>query len=213
MSGHRTRTASQFHRTVLTGTLVGGLILGLAACGGDKGAGTDTGRSDKSSTRPEASPSASAAAPSGPHAAEKAAAVRVYLAFWGEQVKAYETGSLKGTNVRKYTGGSRAKTPAYFRLRDDVKRMQDAGSRNTGAPGHDVKVTRYTPKRSGKLPLAEVVDCMDISGWKTVKADSGEAVPLPSEQPRQFKTRAKVELWPEGWQVLEIAASTDRCGR
>ncbi len=206
---------SRLRRAALTTALAGSLIAATAACSNDS---SDDAKSKptpavtpspSSSAKPSASPSPEV---SGPHAEEKRQALAAYAAFWDEQVKAYEKGSMEGTDIRKYTGGKKAKTPAYFRLRDDLARMRDAGTRNTGAPGHRAWVSKFNAETKKSLPLAEVTDCMDIKPWKTVD-EAGKVQPLPKEQPRHFQSTAKVEKWPEGWQVLEIVPSTDKCTR
>ncbi|WP_030889003.1 hypothetical protein [Streptomyces sp. NRRL S-1868] len=205
---------SSLRRAALTTALAGSLIAGTAACS------NDSSDDAKSKPTPTATPSPSSSAKpstsrspdiSGPHAKEKKEVLDTYAAFWKEQTKAYENGTVEGTDLRRYAGGKEARTPAFLSVRDDIRRLKKVGARSVGEPTHSPTVTSYTPRTKNRLPIAKVSDCMDISGWKTIDVDKDKVVPLPSDQPRQFITTAEIEKWPEGWQVLEIEPSLKRC--
>lgn len=198
---------TSFHRRrALQATgLLTAVLIGSTACGGE-GAGDNS----KGESKPPATLKPSKTKGSeDPEKADKNAALKAYSSFWTEQVKAYQQGSLKKTQLLKYTSDA---SPAYQQLKGDVKQMKAAGTRKKGSPAHDAEVTKLSPKGEGKgkLPVAEIRDCLDISGWKTVKGDKVQ--PMPSNQPMHVTTTAKVEDWgDEGWQVLEVTPSKNEC--
>ncbi|MER5740464.1 hypothetical protein ABT117_33025 [Streptomyces sp. NPDC002262] len=129
-----------------------------------------------------------------PQAADKEAALKAYTAMWTEQMKAYAKADTKGTNLEKYVS-----LVALGQIRLDLARMKQAGTVATGELGHEPEVTALDT--TGPLSKATVQDCLDLSGWKTVRVKTGETIPLPSAQPRRYLATATVEKWPTGWIV------------
>ncbi|MFD4142844.1 hypothetical protein [Streptomyces sp. NPDC058572] len=122
--------------------------------------------------------------------------LKAYDSMWAEQMKAYRKADAKGTDLQKYATGK-----ALGKFEVDLARMKQAGTVGTGEVGHEPKVTGLDT--SGKLPTATLQDCIDLSGWKAQRAETGEPIPLPSNQPRRYVATATAEKWPGGWMVTD----------
>ncbi|MEU8868616.1 hypothetical protein [Streptomyces umbrinus] len=129
--------------------------------------------------------------------------LKAYDDFWAEQVKAYGQADIKGTDLKKY-----ATKEALGRAMGDVLVMKEAGTATKGAPTHEAQVTSLA--LTGKTPKASVRDCLDISGWKTVKKKTGAVQPFPSNQPLRYVTTAKAEKWGNQWMITELTPDGKR---
>ncbi|MGW2027924.1 hypothetical protein [Streptomyces decoyicus] len=122
---------------------------------------------------------------------------RAYRQFWAEEVKAYGKADISKSRLTKYASGE-----ALSRARADVGAMKQAGTVTQGAPRHQAKVLSLA--QHGRLPAATVTDCLDISGWKTVKAKSGTQVPFPKGQPLRYLTSVSAEKWGKQWVIIKV---------
>ncbi|MET8808668.1 hypothetical protein [Streptomyces sp. NPDC004546] len=188
-------SAVRFRNLVAASVSLSALV--LTACGSPHG-------DNKASAHPSApaSPSTSSAS-ADPEAAERAAVLTTYGAFWAEQVKAYAQTDIKGTQLKKY-----ATKDALGRTMGDLLVMKQAGTATTGAPTHRAEVTSLTLTRS--VPKATLQDCLDISNWKTIKKSTGKVQPFPSNQPLRYITTAKAEKWGQQWTFTELTPDGKR---
>ncbi|MEV6056456.1 hypothetical protein [Streptomyces sp. NPDC052107] len=172
-------------------------MLVLTACSSSHG-------DNKASVHPSAPapPSASSSA-ADPEAAEKAAVLMAYDAFWSEQVKAYARTDIKGTELKKY-----ATKDALGRTMGDLLMMKQAGTATSGAPTHQAAITSLT--LTGSVPKATLQDCLDISNWKTIKKSTGKVQPFPSNQPLRYITTAKAEKWGKQWMFTKLTPDGKR---
>ncbi|UNZ21397.1 hypothetical protein [Streptomyces sp. 891-h] len=139
--------------------------------------------------------------------AAKDKALAAYDKFWAAQVAAFRKGSMRGTGVEKY-----ATADALAFVHNGVTRMQKAGTRSTGAPKHEAKVSTYTPKKPGKAATATISDCLSTASWKTVEKDTGKPVPRPSNVPSSYLVTTKAEDWGKrGWRMLHVSPSSREC--
>ncbi|MGW4560998.1 hypothetical protein ACWEN3_00895 [Streptomyces sp. NPDC004561] len=171
--------------------------LTLSAC-----SSSDEGGKNSAQTSPPASSAPASTASADPDAAEKAAVLKTYNAFWAEQVKAYAQGNIQGTDLKKY-----ASKDALGGAMGDVLVMKQAGNATTGAPTHRTQVTSLT--LTGSIPKATVQDCMDISNWKIIKKATGKVQPFPSNQPLRYITTAAVEKWGKQWMITKLTPDGD----
>lgn len=183
-----------------TALLIAGGLVALTACGSG-------GESDGSAKSPAPTSSApgpeTSSASADPQAQAKEAVLQAYEDFWAAQVKAYGQADIKGTDLKKY-----ATKEALGRAMGDVLVMKNAGTATKGAPTHKARVTSLT--LTGSVPKASLSDCLDISGWKTVKTKTGAVQPFPSNQPLRYVTTAKAEKWGQQWMITELTPDGNR---
>lgn len=192
-----TAVRSRKHATAL---LIAGGLVALTACG----SGDDSGDSAKSPSPANSKPApATSSSSADPQALAKGDVLKAYDDFWAEQVKAYGQADIKGTDLKKY-----ATKEALGRAMGDVLVMKEAGTATRGAPTHEALVTSLA--LTGKTPKASVRDCLDISGWKTVKKKTGAVQPFPSNQPLRYVTTAKAEKWGNQWMITELTPDGKR---
>ncbi|MEU9272227.1 hypothetical protein AB0E04_43510 [Streptomyces sp. NPDC048251] len=183
-----------------TGLLMAGGLIALSACGsGDDSDGSAKGPVPTSSAPAPETSSASADT----QKQAKDTVLQAYEDFWAEQVKAYGQADIKGTNLKKY-----ATKKALGRAMGDVLVMKEAGTTTEGAPTHKATVTSLT--LTGDVPKASLSDCLDISGWKTVKTKTGAVQPFPSNQPLRYVTTAKAERWGNQWMITDLTPDGNR---
>ncbi|MBA0050160.1 hypothetical protein E0L36_04375 [Streptomyces sp. AJS327] len=188
------------------------MSLSAAACQGSGSSSSD----DKPSSSP--SPSSASTAASSPAASPstgekdqvKQKILKAYEGYWTEQVKAYSEGTTKGTKLEGYASGA-----ALVQAQEGVAQVTKDGYRYRGKPRHDASVTEVTPARNGRLAMATIRDCLDISRWHSVNRKTGKVSPLPKGQPEQFIVTVTVEDWGEkgeaGWVVLKDEPSAREC--
>ncbi|MFJ9822379.1 hypothetical protein ACIRU3_45640 [Streptomyces sp. NPDC101151] len=165
----------------------------LPGCGGSDSSSQDKAKENQTTS---AVPATTQPASADPKAAEKKAILQAYDAYWDEQVKAYAQADIKGTDLKKY-----ATKKALTRAMGDLLVMRKAGTATTGNPGHKVEVTSLT--FTGKIRKASLRDCLDISTWKTVKRETGQVKPFPSNQPLRYVTAVSAEKWGKQWMITD----------
>lgn len=193
---HRSLSRTRWGAAVL-GTLT---LLTACSSGGTSEESKPASTPSSSMPKPSVTPSKSV----GPEAAGKAAVLQSYDRMWEEQVKAYATADLKGTELKKYAAGA-----ALARAKVDVEGMRKKGIVTKGKPGHKTKVTSTDLKR--KVPSAELTDCVDTSTWKFVYRKSGKPVPLPEGAMPRYVTKVKAEKWGKQWMLLELTPTQRAC--
>ncbi|MFI7008860.1 hypothetical protein [Streptomyces sp. NPDC050145] len=178
----------------------------LSACsGGDDKKGPEATleptRSDKPVNESSSTPSPSE---TDPNAAEKQAVLDTYDRLWDEQVKAYGQGSIKGTQMRKYTAGY-----ALADTETDLETLQKKGIVAKGSPTHDVSVTGLKPDK--KVPWASLTDCLDTSDWKYVYEKTGKPVDMPENRVSKYLTKVQAEKWGKTWKIVQLETSGTSC--
>ncbi|MFF3214118.1 hypothetical protein ACFYYB_26010 [Streptomyces sp. NPDC002886] len=166
------------------------MALLLVGCGG--------GSDGKAATDPPAVATSSPPTASvDPQAAEKTAVLAAYNAMSAEQAKAYRVADAKGTDLEKY-----ATAEALGQIRNDLARMQEAGTVVRGEIGHDAKVTALdmTPT----TPKATLSDCVDLSKYERYSTKRKEVIPLPTQQPLRYVMTVTAERWEGRWMVTVI---------
>jgi hypothetical protein len=124
--------------------------------------------------------------------------------MWVEQMKAYGKASEQGTQLTHY-----ASLDALATFRLDLAHMRRSGVVATGSLGHTPKVTALDLHAS--TPTATVTDCLDLAHWQEKHVKTGQAIPLPSDQPRRYQATARVERWDGGrWMVTQYTPHGDR---
>ncbi|WP_369776291.1 hypothetical protein [Streptomyces sp. R33] len=190
---HHTRTARRYSQ-----------LLALAATAAIvvTGAGCSKSSKDNKAAPTSPSPSASPTASADPQAAEKKNVLAAYDGFWAESVKAYATGTEKGTRLVDF-----AAKGALDRTLADIASMQKAGIAKQGGPGHRPETTALN--LSGERPTATVTDCLDLSTWQTVERATGTVRPYPSAQPMRYVAVAEIEQWAGRWMVVKMTPNGD----
>ncbi|GLW19730.1 hypothetical protein Stsp01_64730 [Streptomyces sp. NBRC 13847] len=157
---------------------------------------------------PKASPTPSAAQPTksaDPTETAKKDAVTTYQAYWKEVEKLYADRSGKSAKLKQY-----AASAALKNAEQDAKHAHSRGLLLTGhVTVQDPTVTKVVTH--GKLDYAVISSCLDISKWKTVKADTKNPVTLPSNRLTKYVIQSTVERWPEGWRVTRDEPQDRRC--
>ncbi|MFD9541449.1 hypothetical protein [Streptomyces sp. NPDC060022] len=171
----------------LCGTV--GLALALTGCGASDNAQPQA---------PSQAPSTPSlwASPADPDAAVKTAVLTSYTSMWVEQMKAYRKASPEGTRLKDF-----ATLDALSVIERDLATMKKNGARVVGGIGHGPEVVALDME--AKIATATVEDCIDLSHWRAQRT-SGEAIPLPSAQPKRFVATASMERWDNNrWMVTE----------
>lgn len=157
---------------------------------------------------PQASSTPSATQPTesaDPTETAKKGAVATYQAYWKEVEKLYADRSGKSANLKHY-----AASAALKNAEGDAKRAHDRGLLLMGqVTVKDPTVTKVVTH--GKLDYAVISSCLDISKWKTVKADTKKPVTLPANRLTKYVIQSTVERWPEGWRVTRDKPQDRRC--
>ncbi|WP_411146395.1 hypothetical protein [Streptomyces sp. x-80] len=157
---------------------------------------------------PKASPTPLAAQPTKPADPTETAkkdAIATYQSYWKEVEKLYADRSGKSANLKHY-----AASAALKNAEQDAKRAHDRGLLLTGqVTVKDPTVTKVVTH--GKLDYAVISSCLDISKWKTVKADTKKPVTLPANRLTKYVIQSTVERWPEGWRVTRDEPQDRRC--
>ncbi|WP_371681590.1 hypothetical protein [Streptomyces sp. NBC_01276] len=171
------------------------LAWALAGCGGGAGDGKPSAAPVAASAPGSAGASAKASAD--PQAAEKAAVLAAYASMSAEQLRAYRAADAKGTDLEKY-----ATAEALGQIRNDLARMQEAGTVVRGDIGHRAEVTALD--LDAKTPKATLSDCVDLSKYETFDNSAQKVIPLPTEQPLRYVMTATAERWEGRWMVTAI---------
>ncbi|MFB6662549.1 hypothetical protein [[Kitasatospora] papulosa] len=168
-----------------------GLLLCLTGCGG----GSDDARPQTLSSALSSAASESASAD--PDAVEKAAVLAAYSAMSREQMAAYRTASAKGTELERY-----ATAEALGQIRNDLARMQEAGTVVRGELAHEAEVTALD--MDAQTPTATLSDCVDLARYETYDSKARKVIPLPTEQPLRYVMTASVQRWDGRWMVTGL---------
>ncbi|MFD8347085.1 hypothetical protein ACFV2C_33070 [[Kitasatospora] papulosa] len=168
-----------------------GLLLGLTGCSG----GSDDARPQMLPSA--ASSAASESASADPDAVEKAAVLAAYSAMSREQMAAYRTASAKGTELERY-----ATAEALGQIRNDLARMQEAGTVVRGELAHDAEVTALD--MDAQTPTATLSDCVDLARYETYDSKARKVIPLPTEQPLRYVMTASAQRWDGRWMVTGL---------
>jgi hypothetical protein len=135
---------------------------------------------------------------------EKEAVLAAYGHYWDEQVKAYKTGTIKGTDLKKYAVGD-----AVARVESDLMTMKSNGVIADGAPHNDASVT--TLNLEAQVPKATLTDCLDISSWKRLYRKTGKEVPTPKGRIDHYLTDVHAEKWGKQWKILSATPKQKEC--
>ncbi|MBC9729315.1 hypothetical protein [Streptomyces sp. TRM68367] len=191
------RNALRTRNRLIALVIAGCAALSLTACGGDK---------DDEAKSPTLQNSSSAS--TSPSADPKEAASRALLAdyqrYWDETELAYAKSSLDGTELDKYAVGT-----ALAATKQDLKAMKNAGQVAEGKVTLSPKV--QTMDLTGKIPSATLRDCVDITGWKLVDADTHKEIKLPKERLTRYISIAKAEKWGNRWVMLSTTPENTSC--
>jgi hypothetical protein len=174
-------------------------VLSLAACGSSGNEGD--GKASPTQTGSAPAPATSSA---DPQAAEKSAVLDAYGHYWVEQAKAYKTGTIKGTELKKYALGD-----AVARVESDLMTMKTNGVIADGAPRNDASVTALNLEE--QVPKATLSDCLDISTWKRLYRKTGKVVPTPKGRIDHYLTDVKAEKWGKQWKILSATPQQKEC--
>jgi hypothetical protein len=174
-------------------------VLSLTACSGEK---------DDEAKGPTPQNSSSASTSQTPTADPKEAASRALLAdyrsYWDEKEKAYAKASSDGTKLDKYAVGT-----ALASAKQDLKAMKSAGQVAQGKVTLSPKVQAMDLDR--KVASATVRDCVDVSSWKLVDADTRKEIELPAERLTRYVSVVKAERWGDRWVVLSATPENSKC--
>ncbi|MDF3141059.1 MULTISPECIES: hypothetical protein [unclassified Streptomyces] len=174
-------------------------VLSLTACGGEK---------DDEAKGPTPQNSSSASRSQTPATDPKEAASRTLLAdyrsYWDEKEKAYAKASPDGTKLDKYAVGT-----ALASAKQDLKAMKSAGQIAQGKVTLSPKVRAMDLDR--KVASATVRDCVDVSSWKLVDADTRKEIELPKERLTRYVSIVKAEKWGDRWVVLSATPENSKC--
>lgn len=192
------RSRSRYRRPLKNSTLAlftASCALAVTSCSG-------------ASDDPKASPTPSATQPTksaDPTETAKKNAIASYQSYWKEVEKLYADRSGKSANLKHY-----AASAALKNAEGDAKRAHDRGLLLMGqVTVKDPTVTKVVTH--GKLDYAVISSCLDISKWKTVKADTKKPVTLPANRLTKYVIQSTVERWPEGWRVTRDEPQDRRC--
>lgn len=196
----RTARSRDRYRSPLKNSMIALFTAGFATL-------TVTSCSDASDT-PKTSPTSSAARPTksaDPTETAKKEAISSYQSYWKEVEKLYADPSGKSAKLKQY-----AASAALKNAEQDAKRAHGRGLVLTGhVTVQDPTATKVVT--DGKLDYAVISSCLDISKWKTVKADTKKPVTLPSNRLTKYVIESTVERWPEGWRVTRDEPQDKRC--
>ncbi|MFF2374770.1 hypothetical protein ACFVUW_10340 [Streptomyces xiamenensis] len=178
------------------------LVVAVLAVG--CGGGDETGGSEEEKPAPTSSPSASASVD--PQSAAEAEVLAVYRNYWDAQIDAYAKASPTDTDLDKY-----AYDKALTMAETELVALMLNGNIITGEPVISPEVTAINLDES---PMkATITDCVDVTDWKLVTAETGEEVPLSEEQLRdpRYVTTATVRTVGDTWMVVEVQPQDRTC--
>jgi hypothetical protein len=120
--------------------------------------------------------------------------------MWAAQVKAYTSGTLKGTDLEKYAGDkalSKAKVTALY--------YQDHGTIMQGAPKLSPKVTAINTSTH----TATISDCVDSTNYVQVDKKTKKPVGLLDNNRRHVGT-ATAHTIAGQWLITDITLDRER---
>ncbi|MFE4674470.1 hypothetical protein [Streptomyces sp. NPDC056723] len=180
--------------------LLMGAVALIAAAGcstadeGGKRAGTTTPSS--------AAPPSKTVSPD--EARARKAVVAAYQGMNDEQVKAYASGSLKGSRITQFATGNAlrdTKDTIFVNLQNDIVYK---GKPIVTASADNVEVDlKSDPKR------ATLRVCFDMSTWEPINKKTGKSV-APSNQTQRYTLNAKLRTMGDRWLVTDGSADKQR---
>ncbi|MFJ5035641.1 hypothetical protein ACIQB5_48360 [Streptomyces sp. NPDC088560] len=179
--------------------LAGCAALALSGCGSSSDGGGKGNAATPTTSTPAPSPSSA-----DPQAAEKQAVLDAYGHYWKEQAEAYKSGTIEGTDLKKYAVGD-----ALARVQSDLMTMKENGVIAAGAPRSDAIVT--TLDLQSQPPKATLSDCLDISSWKRLYRKTGKEVPTPQGRINRYMTVVEAEKWGSQWKILSATPQQRAC--
>lgn len=165
-------------------------------------AAVTAGCSKDNKTAPPPSPTATPSPSADPQAAEKAALLGVYRAFWDAQLKVYTTGRMKDTGIEK-VGADKA----YAKVQATRIYYMDNGFVMTGAPVLSPQVS--TMDLSTAPPSASITDCIDSTNYIKIEKQSGKPVQTLDNNRRHVATYTALKIG-GAWQVRDFDISRDQ---
>ncbi|MFI1169177.1 hypothetical protein ACH4UM_37860 [Streptomyces sp. NPDC020801] len=184
--------------------LIGLMIVGCAAFALSACGSSSDGKDKGSGSAPVASTPAPTTSSADPQAAERQAVLDAYSNYWKEQAKAYKTGTIEGTDLKKYAVGD-----AVARVESDLMTMKQNGVIADGAPRSAARVTDLDLQ--SQPAKATLSDCLDISTWKRLYRSTGKEVPAPQGRINRYLTVAKAEKWGKQWKILSATPEQKAC--
>ncbi|MFF9818916.1 hypothetical protein [Streptomyces sp. NPDC014006] len=187
-------------RNLVAASMALGAAVTVGAC--DSSAGDSKVPAQKSSSAPATyTPSASSADPEG---VEKKAVLQAYDRMWAEQTKAYRKADAAGTDLDTY-----AAALALSSVKSDLRDLKSKGIIASGEPSHQVSVTQLD--MAGEVPKARLTDCLDVSRWKLIYAQSGKPVAMPTNRLTRYVNQIKAEKWGKQWKILDVTPEQQAC--
>ncbi|MFF9171826.1 MULTISPECIES: hypothetical protein [unclassified Streptomyces] len=179
--------------------MVLGAALATAACEASVGDSKDSAQKSSS-----ASPTPAPSPRSDPEAVEKKAVLTTYDRMWAEQTKAYKKANATDTDLDRY-----AAALALSSVESDLKDLKSKGIIASGEPSHQVSITQLD--MAGKVPKARLTDCLDVSHWKLIYAQSGKPVAMPANRLTRYVNEIKAEKWGKQWKILDVTPKQQAC--
>ncbi|MCX5083727.1 hypothetical protein [Streptomyces sp. NBC_00401] len=132
------------------------------------------------------------------------AVVAAYQGMNDEQVKAYASGSLKGSRITQFATGNAlrdTKDTIFVNLQNDIVYK---GKPIVTASSDDVDVNlKSDPKR------ATLRVCFDMNTWEPVNKKTGKSV-APPNQTKRYTLNAKLRTMGDRWLVTDGSADKER---
>ncbi|WP_405778673.1 hypothetical protein OG512_48760 [Streptomyces sp. NBC_01378] len=132
------------------------------------------------------------------------AVVAAYQGMNDEQVKAYASGSLKGSRITQFATGNAlrdTKDTIFVNLQNDIVYK---GKPIVTASSNDVEVDlKSDPKR------ATLRVCFDMNTWEPVNKKTGKSV-APPNQTKRYTLNAKLRTMGDRWLVTDGSADKER---
>ncbi|MFD7205959.1 hypothetical protein [Streptomyces sp. NPDC059893] len=132
------------------------------------------------------------------------AVVAAYQGMNDEQVKAYASGSLKGSRITQFATGNAlrdTKDTIFVNLQNDIVFK---GKPIVTASSNDVEVDlKSEPKR------ATLRVCFDMNTWEPVNKKTGKSV-APPNQTKRYTLNAKLRTMGDRWLVTDGSADKER---
>ncbi|MER7680311.1 hypothetical protein [Streptomyces sp. NPDC096934] len=183
----------------MTAVLVVSGLMAVTACG--SGSSSEDTRKTSSARTSAPAPATSSA---DPETAAKAQLLDAYRHYWDEKAAAYAKASMSGTRLETYAKGN-----ALGLAQSDLKNLKASGRVTRGEPRIDPQVIRLDLQR--KVPLAKISDCLDVSTWKVLDAETKREVALPEDRRTKYVSNVTAEKWGKQWIVLDVKPEDRAC--
>lgn len=132
--------------------------------------------------------------------AAKTEVLDAYGQYWSATQAAFAKASTNGLHVDKHASGK-----ALAEVEGTVKGLHKNNVVFHGKPTRlHTEVVDVTGKTKGKVPSAQLRECIDVSKWLPVNRKTGKPEPLPKERRKKYVETAKVEKWGKAWKVLTV---------